>query len=145
MAVGRSVRSGRRTRISGEQRINYSMSIRCDRSRENEMCNKIKCCRSIKQEFRQPDELKGLGETQRARKGNSNDLGTARVDSFAASSFILQAECCTNEQESPPISGAARNATSLIPQRLSSLILPITYNLFRKRSCMTVHRLAWAS
>ena len=46
-----------------------------------------------------------------------------------------------DKQEGLPIGWAVRNATSLIPQRLSS---NNCYHLFPKRSFITVHRLAWA-
>ena len=49
------------------------------------------------------------------------------------------------KQESPPIGVAVRNVTSLIPQRQSTNRPNTCYHLFRKSSCMTVHRLAGAS
>ena len=53
----------------------------------------------------------------------------ATFKKFVARNFI---------QEGPPIGGAVRNATSLIPQRLSYIILGRSYHLFRKRSCISV-------
>ena len=44
-----------------------------------------------------------------------------------------------NRQEGLPIGEAVRNGTSPIPHRLSYIILVI-YHLFRKLSCIAVHR-----
>ena len=57
----------------------------------------------------------------------------------AESLFSHDHETNSLKQESPPIGGAVRNATSFIPQRL---VYNTCYRLFRKRSCMTVHWLS---
>ena len=51
---------------------------------------------------------------------------------------------CLKQQEGPPIGGAVRNATSLIPRRLSYTMLAITF-CENVRALITVHRLAWVN
>ena len=63
------------------------------------------------------------------------DNRAKRVTAFCRTNHFVTAEASEiddviNRQEGPPIGGAGRNATSLIPQRLSYLKLARPYHLF---------------
>ena len=47
-------------------------------------------------------------------------------DHFVTAAAEADIDDRIKREESPPIGGAARNATSLIPQRLSSIMIAIT-------------------